>query len=55
MSVDLPSPSFSNIGVDDSAVQQTMHYNLAVTKKILRSRVATAKFERLDILPLVVV
>ena len=50
MSVDLDYPSFSNVGVVG-----TMHYNAAVTKKIPRGRVATAKFERLDILPLVVV
>jgi len=41
MSADLPSPSFSNIGVHDSVVQQTMNYNVAITKKIPRGRVAT--------------
>ena len=54
MSVDLLSTSFSNIGVHDSIVQQTVHNNLAVTKKIPRGRVPTAKSERLEILPRVV-
>jgi len=49
MSVVHYSPSFSNIGVDGDAVQQTLQYNQAVTKNSLRHCVATVQFERFDI------
>ena len=48
MAADHHTPSLSNIGVDDDAVQQTIPFLQPGTKKTPHNYLASAKFERFD-------